>query len=292
MLQAQFQVSLISDTTGMGKTTIMSHLPKQIKQNFPCHWVVKIDLSDHTDELKAQNKQKIEVLEFLSQKLLKLDSPFEKELFEQRLNEGKVVVMLDGVDEISPIYERTVIDLLQVLKEMMVEQLWVTTRPHLGGTLEKNLQPHAYTLESFSRGNQVQFLTKFWCQKLNLQGTSQQQLEMYATAIIEKLEQSINDREKEFTGVPLLTRLLAEAFDQSDVSECNLPDKLNLVDLYKRFTKRKYGICRKEKMKIKESTVTAVEEQQYDLRTVTEEHQYLALKVLFRKEIVGRFYRY
>ena len=142
MLQAERQVSLISDRAGMGKTTILTHLAKQIKQNFPCHWVVKIDLNDHTDALEVQRKQKIEAVEFLSQRLLKLDSPFEKELFEQRLKEGKVVVMLDGVDEISPIYEKTVIDLLQVLKQMMVQQVWVTTRPHLRETLEKDLQPH------------------------------------------------------------------------------------------------------------------------------------------------------
>ena len=187
----------------MGKTTILTHLAKQIKQNFPSHWIVRIDLNDHTDALKAQKEQKIEAVEFLSQRLLKLDSPFEKDVFEQCLKEGKVVVMLDGVDEISPSYERTVIDLLQALKEKSVEQLWVTTRPHLRETLEKNLKAHSYTLEPFSKVDQVEFLTKFWCQKLNLQGTSQQQLEMYATEIIEKLEQSINDRDKQFSGVPI-----------------------------------------------------------------------------------------
>jgi len=161
MLQAQRQVSLISDRAGMGKTTILSHLAKQIKQEQNGHWVVMIDLNDHTDALKAHCKQKIEAVEFLSQRVLKLDSPFEKELFEQLLKEGKVVVMFDGVDEISPSYERTVIVLLQALKESSVQQLWVTTHPHLRETLEKNLQPHSYTLEPFSKSNQVEFLTKF-----------------------------------------------------------------------------------------------------------------------------------
>jgi len=124
---------------------------------------VRIDLNDHTDALEAQHKQKIGAVEFLSQRILKLDSPFEKGLFEHLLKEGKVVVMLDSFDEISPIYERTVIDLLQALKEMSVQQLWVTTHPHLRETLEKILQPHSYTLELFSKGNQVEFLTKFWC---------------------------------------------------------------------------------------------------------------------------------
>jgi len=170
--------------------------------------------------------------------------------------------MLDGFDEICPSYESTVIHLLQALKETPVQQLWVTTRPHLRETLEEYLQQHSYTLEPFSKGHQVVFLTKFWHQKLNLQGTNQQQLEMYATAIIEKLEQSINDRDKEFTGVLLQTRLLAEAFDQSDLSEHNLPDKFDLLDLYKRFTERKYDIYFEEKMKIPMNNVPAEEQRE------------------------------
>jgi hypothetical protein len=40
---------------------------------------------------------------------------------------SKVVVMVDGFDEISPQYKDTVIDMLQVLKQTSLEQLWVTT---------------------------------------------------------------------------------------------------------------------------------------------------------------------
>ena len=224
--------------------------------------MVRIDFNDHTDALKAQHKKNTEAVEFLSKRLLKLDSPFEKELFEQRHKEGKVVVMLDGFDEISPSYERPVISLLQALKEMSVQKLWVTTRPHLRETQEKNLQPNSYTLEPFLKRNQVEFLTKFWRQKLKLQGTNEQEfekLEKYATALIEKIEQSTND--KEFTGVPLQTRLLTEAFDQSDLSEHNLSDRLDLLDLYKSFIDRKYDIYQEEKMKITVSRVAAEEQQ-------------------------------
>jgi len=295
MLQAQRQVFLISDTAGMGKTTLLTHLSKQIKQKCPSLWVVRIDLNDHTHTLKAQKEQKIEAVEFLSQKLLKIDSPFEKELFEQHLKEGKVVVMLDGFDEICPSYETTVIHFLQALKETPVQQLWVTTRPHLRKTLEENLQQQeqqhqqSYTLEPFTKGNQVVFLTKFWNKKLNLQGTSQQQLEMYARALIEKLEQSINDRDKKFTGVPLQTRLLAEAFEQSDLSEHNLPDKFDLLDLYKRFTERKYNIYFEEKTKIPMSNVSAEEQRECVSKQFTEEHQCLALQMLFPREVMEIF---
>ena len=293
MQQAQRQkVMLISDIAGMGKSTLLTHLSKQIKQKCPSLWVVRIDLNDHTDALEVQSEQKREAVEFLSQCLLKLNSPFEKELFEQRLKEGKVVVMLDGFDEISPSYETTVINLLKALKETPVQQLWVTTRPHLRKMLEENLQQHSYTLEPFTKGNQVEFFTKFWNEKFNLQDTSQKQLEENTTALIEKLEQSINDRNKKFTSVPLQTRMLAEAFDPSALSGQNLPDKLDLLCLYKTSTKRKYDIRWEDKMKTMNSNEAIKGLRKQYFRYFRKNHQHLALQMLFPKKEIGIFKGY
>jgi len=75
---------------------------------------------------------------------------------------SKVVVMVDGFDEISSSYKETVTDMLQVLKQTPLEQLWVTIRPHLRDELEDNLQQLSYTLQPFSEVEQVEFLKKFW----------------------------------------------------------------------------------------------------------------------------------
>jgi hypothetical protein len=107
---------------------------------------------------------------------------------------------------------------------------------------------------------------------------------MFATALIDKLEQSISDRDKEFTGVPLQTPLLAEAFQQSDISEHNLPDRLDLLDLYKRFTERKFDICWEEKMKSKVCRGVVKELRELDFKLFTQNLQNLALQVLFPKE--------
>jgi len=73
--------------------------------------------------------------------------------------------MFDGLDEISPFYKETVIDLLQALRQTAVEQLWVTSRPHLRAVLEDKLQQLCYTLEYFSEKDKVEFLTKLWSLK-------------------------------------------------------------------------------------------------------------------------------
>jgi ankyrin repeat protein len=301
--QAQHQrVMLIADKAGMGKTTVLTHLSKQIKQKFPTHWVVRIDLNDHTDVLENQAKQKMEAVEFLSKQLLKLVSPLEKSLFKQRFGEGRVVLMLDGFDEISPNYKETVIDLLQSLKKTAIEQLWVTTRPHLREELEDKLQQFSYTLEPFNKGNQVDFLTKYWKKTLESELKSKCEEELlktyatYATELIGKLAQSISDGEKEFTGVPLQTRMLAEAFDKelkifrdSDKSKPDLPNTLNLLKLYKRFFNRKYDIYQEEKAKTPLSNEVAKEQRKYYLESIIEKHQILALQVLFTEKQVGIF---
>ena len=92
--QAQQQsVMLISDTAGMGKSTVLTHLSKEIEKNFPAKWVVRIDLNDHTDALNALKEtpkklaqgqiDKGKAIEFVSEKLLKLQPGLELELFKQ-----------------------------------------------------------------------------------------------------------------------------------------------------------------------------------------------------------------
>jgi ATP/maltotriose-dependent transcriptional regulator MalT len=56
--QAQHQrVMLISDTAGIGKSTILTHVSKQIKQKVPAKWVARFDLNDHTYALKALQQE-------------------------------------------------------------------------------------------------------------------------------------------------------------------------------------------------------------------------------------------
>jgi hypothetical protein len=99
--------------------------------------VVRIDLNDHTDALKALKQEQIDkekVIAFVSEKLLKLKPGLEMELLKQcceQKQNARIVIMLDGCDEISPLYKETVLGLLQTLRQTTVEQLWVTTRPHL-----------------------------------------------------------------------------------------------------------------------------------------------------------------
>jgi ankyrin repeat protein len=300
-------VMLISDTAGMGKSTILTHLSKQIKQNFPAKWVVRIDLNDHTDALEALKKQQIsseKAIEFVAEKMLKLGFGFERELFKECCEQKQkvnIVIMLDGFDEISPNYKETVIALLQALRQTAIEQLWVTTRPHLREELEDNLQQLSYTLEPFSEENQVEFLTKYWClngwfAELDNKEKMEKKikLEICAKYLIKNLTKSISDKGREFTGIPLQCHMLAEAFNEEVKAFCQsagsvpeLPFSVDLLGLYKRFMSRKYDICVEEKFKISMTNVGAKAARKEFVKSIRENHQILALKTLLAEEQAG-----
>jgi predicted NACHT family NTPase len=151
------RVMLISDTAGMGKSTVLTYLSKIIKQKFTAKWVVRIDLNGHTYALKVLKEEHIDkekAIDFASERLLKLKPGLELELFKQCCEQKqklRLVIMLDGFDEISPSYKDT------ALTQTAVEQLWVTTRPRVREELEDKLQQLSYTFEPFSEGNEVEF---------------------------------------------------------------------------------------------------------------------------------------
>jgi len=304
--QVQHQrMMLIFDTAGIGKSTVMTHLSKQIKQNFPSKWVVRIDLNDHTDELMALKQEQInrkKANEFVSEKVLKLKPGLDLELFKhccEKKQEVRIVIMLDNFDEISLFYKETVIDLLQALRQTAVEQLWVTSRPHLRNELEDKLQQLSCTLEPFSQEDQFEFLTKFWGLKKwfsEMKEESKKRLQIYATKLIKELVNSINDKDRELTGIPLQTGTLAEAIDEEDRAFCqsfeftpDLPFQLDLLGLYGRFIERKYDIYQDEKLQVRVSNVAGIGQRELELINMRNNHQLLALKVLFTEEQVALF---
>ena len=66
---------LIADKARMDKTAVLAQLSKQIKQMFPAHLLVRIELNDYTalfEDQKGNKMDKESILEFLSKEVLKL----------------------------------------------------------------------------------------------------------------------------------------------------------------------------------------------------------------------------
>jgi hypothetical protein len=118
-------------------------------------------------------------------------------------------------------------------------------------------------------------------------------LEMFAEHLIKKMGNTISDRDREFTGIPLQTRMLADIFEnevkpfcQSAESMPELGMELDLVGLYRRFIERKYEIYQDEKLQVNVSKDAAKWQKELDLKWMREDHQLLALKLLFTEKQV------
>ena len=91
--QAQHQrMRLISDRAGMGKSTVLTHLSKQIKQNSPAKQVVRIDLNDHTDTLnpiQGKDMSEKKAIEFCIEGNAEVKSPLYFDRFQQFCEKSK-----------------------------------------------------------------------------------------------------------------------------------------------------------------------------------------------------------
>jgi ankyrin repeat protein len=286
--QDSSKIFIISDTAGMGKSTFITHLSKQIKQisSNDDSWLIRLNLNDYTDKLYELNMQKYDFqkddvsIKFLSDILLiNKSSPLEKELFQHNIKTGKSIIMFDGFDEISPDYKNIVINLLKALMIYNTKQLWITTRPNMRIELEDNLQQFAYILEPFTEKNQIDFLTKYWMNKLDI-SNCESRLEAYAKKLLINLKESINDRD--FTGIPLQTRMLAEVYDFDELED-KLKIKPDLNDLYEKFLKKKFEINIKEKNKIDLTKPQNKNEFKVKTKIYEDEHQILAVCTLFNE---------
>jgi ankyrin repeat protein len=294
------RVVLIAAKPGMGKTTLLTHLAAGTKELDPSMWIVRVDLNDHTNFLNKIKIGKTEleiesVAKFLREEVLLLGkgvaSKLEEHLFEDSLKRrGNVIIIFDGYDEISPSYAEIVSIMLKKLQKVNAGKLYVTSRPVGREILEGDLSTVAFTLQPFREPDQRTFLQHVW--KNRIPDIDKDLLKHFVTKLLQLTMQCLGDKEKEFTGIPLQTMMLAEVFE-SELKECsrtgvNLPSELNLLQLYDEFVKRKIDIYYKEKRKTDMTNVGVQDEYEEFYDTFMENHINSGLVAVLPADILER----
>ncbi|XP_015917635.1 uncharacterized protein [Parasteatoda tepidariorum] len=291
-------VVIISSVSGAGKTTVLTELAQRLKKNDPSLWVMRFNLNSYTEKLVGEEfvNDTANVFEFLLD-IASLNSPLEKDLFKHRLNSegGKVALLFDGFDEIVPKYKEKVIELLKVLKNLKIEKLYVTTRPHMKNELEDALNILAYTLKLMSKEDQIIFLRKYWSKELELNITEERIFKIFAKQLLDCMSRPISDERKEFTGLPLQTKMLAEVFGKDFKNFYKSPlqnmtsliKKLNLLELYNVFVDSKY----KRHLADKKNFDLTKSGTEYKIlyNSFIENHSLLALNSFFGESDLNKF---
>lgn len=258
---------IISDSPGMGKTTVLSNLATKINAEYN-FWAIIIQLNEFTGLLESNLESKTvpQLNEFL-QVLVK--SSVERQICEIP---NMLILMVDGFDEISPDYKDIVTEFLKNTGTMKnVKTTLVTTRGHLKGHLEKQLDVKAFTLNKLTGDDVCSLICKFGNQNLD------RVKEWYDTS----------DRaDREFFKIPLHAKMFAEIFPQLNESSQYL--KLNLYEIYDAFVNKKNEIFVKEKCKCLGNVFTK-SSQNKKFRDLLHTSTQLSLQTVLPEETLKKF---
>jgi hypothetical protein len=281
------KILIISAEPGMGKSTLLTYMALQEKIKNPLVWIIRIDLVNTVKKLdKINNFGEDELISFISQHEGSHD--LETNILKHKIYfQGEMILLFDGFDEISPRYTQKVLKLLNELKNTKIEKIWVTTRPHLKYDLENEFTTLSYEICAFNKDNQKEFLKNFWTKNLELPLIGDKRFNIFSTQILQLITRSIQDKERKFIGIPLQTRILAEAykndfenFHQSYCEEPNLPKNLNLLELYRTFINKKYEIYFK-KLMIEVGNPGVEDLKKASRKLFDIQHKFFAIKALF-----------
>lgn len=269
-------IVVLADSAGMGKTTSAIHIAETLKKQDPLNWVIFVDLKQHSavyKEDKLQQELSVELIpQYLSEKLLGFGTSFEQKLFEDSYEGSKIFFIMDGIDEISPLFKSFVVSMLRHIQESG-NLLLMTTRTHLAGELKETFQRTALKLKPFSKSDQIKFLMEFWQKKWP--GMPIDELKAKAERLLEKFQIALNHRD--FVEVPLQLYMIAEVYGDKTLNEF----EMNLFLLYKEFATKKIQIWNRKGGVLVENDVTKIETGDCNLNNV---HQNIAIECIFGKD--------
>jgi len=115
-----------------------------------------------------------------------------------------------------------------------------------------------------------------------MEGFKPDRLRIFAEELLTLCSKTFNDKDGQFTGIPLQTMMLGEAFAEEAKKLCSgedirLPENFNVIDLFQKFTENKCVIYMSEKNAMDCSKPKA----KRDKKSYVEKHVISALKSLF-----------
>jgi len=219
---------LISDESGMGKSTILSYIAMRLKRDKPNYWILKIDLNKHIKSFKDNfESHDNNWPKFIGKHFAEHKNKFEEMLFDELYTDGRVILMLDSYDDISSDYKDQVMLLLNESKKSTIKQVWMTTRSHLRMKLEKELKITSIQLQPFTNDESKNFLVSFW--KCHCNDKSEAELKAKAEQLIHKIHNL--SPHCGMTGLPKMMRTIAEEFQKKNL----IPRKIDIFWLFEKF---------------------------------------------------------
>uniref|UniRef100_A0A914Y3W1 NACHT domain-containing protein n=1 Tax=Panagrolaimus superbus TaxID=310955 RepID=A0A914Y3W1_9BILA len=279
------KILILSNVAGMGKSIITSKMACFFQNMNAAFIVVKISFTDHRpilqrikfddneqlvlnlenmdDEILKKGKELIHLLFCLKNETLKKQG-FEEKLFQYYFKNGRMIIMFDGFDEIMENMKVIVLKFISKLKSSTKHKIWITSRVAFKETLETTFDAFSFTLKPFDDKDQTKFLKKYWTSKYSkindnktaLTAEIEEKIRIYAAKFLDLYKDSIQEKNRNFIGIPLQLEMLAEIYKRKEKKDdkwegCfdyienaiddspTLPPIINLFQLYEKFVEIK-----------------------------------------------------
>lgn len=182
------KIIIISDKHGSGKSAVLKNIYEFQMQDFRKNfWISFVSLDEHEEVLRNFNAT---MSKKTLKRLLNINSPFKELAFNKFYNNKKVILLLDGVDNLSLQAKQ---NLLLLINDPKLRQVWLTCQPYIEQLFNALNTNHVYSIKP------LDFKEKITYKQQNELSVTEEHL-----VVLEHLEQLT------MIGFPLLISIAAE----------------------------------------------------------------------------------
>ncbi|KAG5679783.1 hypothetical protein PVAND_009321 [Polypedilum vanderplanki] len=235
------KVVIVLGNADNGKTTFFRNSCKKLIEFHKTHWISYFDLKSFFEIYEKYENASINIENCLNIliEMLKLNSYMEQDIFKERFDEGKVILMFDDFDEIAPKFSKFFLKFVNFIKDNSRNQQLISSRLHHKNELKSKLIPN----ESFYR---LGILNDFGQEKLisNILEKKNVKDKKLLLNNIKSLLFFLEHSEK--IDSPLLIKTVTELCCENE----KFLSKQNIYELYEEIWKIKKNILKNDKGKI------------------------------------------
>jgi hypothetical protein len=208
VLEHNERTMLLVAESGVGKSTFLSYMAREIKKRDRSVWVLRINLKEHTKELQNIDFEQdciYKCRKFLwnAARSSQDSSEVTEIIFLQAMEQTrKMIIILDDFDQISPDLSPKVEKLITEIRKETAANIWITSHSSKREELENAVGKFALTFQPFEKKNLTEILKNYWSENAKI--PKDKMLEETADKIIRKYSQTVRHKNGETSLTTLL----------------------------------------------------------------------------------------